>query len=69
MEAAEGWLEGEWLGLNIYGGSDPGPETVYFQNCWYNEKMGEWTFGGITYDEAREAGWGDIWRNLMQDYA
>lgn len=59
----DGWLE-EWMYLYVNGSSDgPSPYAAY----WYDSGLREWTYYGITYSQAAEAGWGDIWLDLVGD--
>lgn len=57
------WLE-EWMFLYVHNSSDP--ETVY-PAFWYDDSLGQWTYYGITYDEAAEYGWGNVWESVMED--
>lgn len=61
MDAGQGW---DWLWLYTAPGSDAG---YYPPATWYNESLGEWTIYGVTYDHAREVGWGDAWLQLMRE--
>ena len=56
-----GWLE-EWMYLYVHGDSDP---DILFEPFWYDAQLGEWTYYGITYDQAEEAGWGYVWIEIM----
>ena len=49
----------------IHGCSDP---DVIFEEYWYDESLGQWTYYGIPYDDAADAGWGEIWKDIMRDY-
>ena len=56
-----GWLE-EWMYLYVHGDSDP---DILFEPFWYDAQLGEWTYYGITYAQAEEAGWGYVWIEIM----
>ena len=59
---AGGWL-GEWMFLYVHGGSDP---DILYEPFWYDEQIGEWTYYGITYSQAAEAGWASIWTEMLE---
>ena len=58
---AGGWIE-EWMFLYVHGGSDP---DILYEPFWYDEQLGEWTYYGITYAQAEEAGWGGVWTEIL----
>ena len=57
-----GWIE-EWMSLYVNGSSDP---DVLYEPFWYDDQLGEWTYYGITYSQAAEAGWGSVWTEIME---
>ena len=59
---AEGWA-GEWLFLYIYGNSDPSPSRE--AEIEHTKPTTDILLYGISYEEAADAGWGDIWLDLM----
>ena len=48
----------DWMFLYVHGGSDP---AVVYPEFWYDENLGQMTYYGIYYQQAVEAGWGDVW--------
>ena len=56
-----GWIE-EWMSLYVNESSDP---NILYEPFWYDEQLGEWTYYGITYSQAEEAGWGTVWTEIL----
>ena len=59
---AGGWLD-EWMFLYVHGASEP---DILYEPFWYDEQIGEWTYYGITYSQAAEAGWASIWTEMLE---
>lgn len=55
-----------WMFLYVHGTSDP--ETVYDAQ-WFDANIGQMTYYGILQQQAADAGWGDIWVELVNGTA
>ena len=58
---ASGTLE-HWMFLYVHDASDP--EIVY-DPLWFDAQLGQMTYYGILQQQAINAGWGDIWVELV----
>ncbi len=36
--------------------------------CWYDKSNGQWTWYGILYQDAANAGWGSTWKEILSNY-
>ena len=50
------------MSLYFYG-TDPG---ATYPDVWYSPQLEQWTYYGFTYEQAEQAGWGDIWMGQME---
>jgi len=60
--AYEGGSLESWMFLYVHGASDP--QTVY-DALWFDAELGQMTYYGILQQQAIDAGWGDIWVELV----
>lgn len=68
----DGWAE-EWMSLYVWNSSDPDyTATPAIGNippaCWYDKSNGQWTWYGILYQDAANAGWGSTWKEILSNY-
>lgn len=73
LEAVQdGWAE-EWMSLYVWNSSDPDYTATPAIGdvppaCWYDKSSSQWTWYGILYQDAANAGWGSAWKNIMRNY-
>lgn len=51
-----------WMFLYVHGCSDP---PVIYDSLWFDAKLGQMTYYGILQQQAVDAGWGEIWVELV----